>query len=71
MERPGYTFKGWSTDANASSGDTTYKVPNDDSILYAIWELKSGEQPQFINMKSGAIKVSYADYDMSVEKLQQ
>lgn len=69
MERPGYTFKGWSTDANASSGDTTYKVPNDDSILYAIWELKSGEQPQFINMKSGAIKVSYADYDMSVEKI--
>ena len=69
MERPGYTFKGWSTDANASSGDTTYTVPNKDSTLYAIWEQKSGEQPQFINMKSGAIKVSYADYVMSVEKI--
>lgn len=36
--RAGYTFKGWSTNKNATSGTTGYYIPSSDVTLYAIWE---------------------------------
>ncbi len=36
--RDGYTFKGWGTSANATSGVTGNYTPSDSVTLYAIWE---------------------------------
>lgn len=37
-------FNGWSTDKNAESGSYEYRIPNDNSVLYAIWtEIKPEE----------------------------
>lgn len=39
-QRTGYTFRGWSTDAAASSGDSAGAsyTANADAVLYAIWQ---------------------------------
>ena len=36
--REGYRFKGWSTDAEAAEGLTGEFVPEEDTVLYAVWE---------------------------------
>lgn len=45
--RPGYVFLGWSTDAQATEaeyvGGNTFKMPNHDVTLYAIWQGQSRE----------------------------
>lgn len=38
--KAGYDFKGWSTDANASSGTTGSYTPTGNVTMYAIWEHK-------------------------------
>ena len=37
--RDGYTFKGWGTSSNASSGSTGSYTPSGNVTLYAVWEV--------------------------------
>ena len=40
--KTGYTFMGWSTNQNASSGSTGSYTPTDNVTLYAIWKTNGG-----------------------------
>lgn len=67
--RVGYTFKGWSTNQNATSGQASgseFTMPNYNITWYAIWEVNSYTLTYDANGGSGAPSSSSHNYGSSV-----
>lgn len=54
--KPGYDFIGWNVNPNAEEGLLSYKVDNDDIILYAIFKKSSGITA---NRQDGSLIVTF------------
>ena len=62
-------FNGWSTDKNATEGSLEYTVPNDSSVLYAVWTEIKPELPDDSNVENSEAErteitsIDETDYD--------
>ncbi len=62
--RKNHYFSGWSTDKDAISGSYEYTVPNEDSVLYAIWTEIKPEQTENSNIEnSDASEITITSID--------
>lgn len=66
--REGYTFKGWATEETATAAITSYTMPAEDDILYAVWTANVYNVTiTFENGITDSVKAYFADdkYDIN------
>lgn len=63
--RPGYTFKGWSTNSNATSGSTAPSAPTSTTTYYATWKAKQYTLTWNANEGTGSTTTTQ-DHDATV-----